>query len=153
MVVAAFKITETGPTPRNVRPHMAKIQRHMWDTMARHWHRYIRPKHFTPAGAAEYGYRPRTADYVDKKRKKYGHNDPLVFTGTSKRLSRIARITATSKGSKTRMSVPALNFHPSTRDELTRFSVRDRRVLLRVGDRDLGKSFREIRARRNRRLK
>lgn len=51
----------------------------------RFWYRFILGKHFTHAGASEYGYQKRSPRYTIYKLKKYGHTYPLVKTGQLKR--------------------------------------------------------------------
>lgn len=73
------------------------------------WHRTYRPRHFTMQAYTLYGYQPRARGYVKRKRKKLGHNRPLVFTGVSEDLSRAKTIRATSKYCHVSMSMPTLN--------------------------------------------
>lgn len=56
-----------------------------WHWAGEYWHREILPRHFTHAGAAEYGYKPRHFKYTRYKLKRYGHTYPLVFRGDMKR--------------------------------------------------------------------
>ncbi len=74
------------------------------------WHKDFRPKHFTRGGAGEYGYRPRTTAYNAKKLKRFGHKDPLVFTGESRTRSRIRNVKATRKGNRISLGTPRINF-------------------------------------------
>jgi len=45
------------------------------------WHVRVRPKHFTAAGARQYGYSPRGEKYTKFKSRKYKHSRPMVLTG------------------------------------------------------------------------
>lgn len=109
-----------------------------------YWHAHFRLKHFTHAGAREYGYTPRKGEagsnrkfagsYTQRKLRKYGHTRPLEFTGESKARSANANITATSRGARCRMNLPRLNWkHPKSliapRDEMTRISPAERQFL------------------------
>lgn len=80
-----------------------------FDTAGRFWHRQYRQRHFEARAYTLYGYQRRKPGYVKRKRKKLGHNKPLVFTGTSERLARARTIRATSNGVVVSMSVPVLN--------------------------------------------
>lgn len=73
------------------------------------WHQHYRPRHFTVQAYTLYGYQRRARGYVYRKRKKLGHNRPLVFTNVSERLSQAKTITSTSKYARVTMSMPTLN--------------------------------------------
>lgn len=69
-------------------------------------------KHFQGGATERYGYRKRTAAYIRRKRKKYGHSIPLVWTGgTRDSIRQNVKITATKNGgrlkSKGRMPMSA----------------------------------------------
>ena len=105
---------------------------------AAEWHRSYLPKHFTRAGAQEYGYKARkgekmspgqrgyTRSYAYRKLKAFGHQDPLVFTGETKQLSRMRKIVYTSKQAKVVLPRKLNWKHPksqiSMRDEITAVS-------------------------------
>ena len=72
------------------------------------WHAEIMPEHFTVAGGKKYSYQPRKGDdeppriklpggrtkrnnaYSWQKRRRFGHNKPLVYTGSSEAAARSA---------------------------------------------------------------
>ena len=94
-----------------------------YSTVMGHWHRRLRPKHFTHAGATEYGYIPRRGEdgsgsarfrgsYTQRKLRKFGHTYPLVWSGRSRQQSNTTRITATAKGGKATYNLPTLNLRP-----------------------------------------
>ncbi len=125
--------------------------------MGRHWHANFAKKHFTHAGAREYGYYKRKGDnltvgskrwkrsYAGQKWRKKGHNLPLVFKGEARRLSRMANIVANSKGVKVKLTkLNKLNFrNPKSRinmrAEMTRVSTAEAEVLTRQGDEEMGR--------------
>ena len=59
----------------------AKARRAALEGALRWWYKTALPRHFTPRGASEYGYHARTSGYNSRKQKKYGHQNPLQFTG------------------------------------------------------------------------
>jgi hypothetical protein len=133
------------------------IQRGVWGAVGRYWHVHFRDKHFTRAGAAEYGYQDRSAAYQRRKAKTYHHQIPLVFTGESRRRVRTARVvpfaTANRVGVRVRMSAPALNFRrsaksPDMREELTTISEGEGRELSRLHRRGTEAGLRQFRGRR-----
>jgi len=91
---------------------------------ARFYFQNIRPKHFERPAVQEYGYAPRQGDpgnpgpkgfkksYVARKIAKFGHNRPLVFSGSSLAATRMATIRPTSKGAQISVPVGYLNFKP-----------------------------------------
>ncbi len=66
---------------------MAKLRRDANRQVMQYWHKEIRPKHFTQKGFSEYKYQRRSRATVDIKRKKYGHNDPIVQQGDAREMS------------------------------------------------------------------
>lgn len=102
-----FKTITYAP-PINARL-VRRAQREAFRSAAKFWHRSIRPKHFKMSAFNEYDYAKRSPEYEKRKRKKKHHNLPLVMTGKSRQLSRMHRITATYKGARITMNVPALN--------------------------------------------
>jgi hypothetical protein len=116
-----FDTTKYGPTPDMARREFNKISRGAWGDAGVYWHQMLRPKHFTHAGATEYGYAKRAgvgltgkafrASYTGRKLRKYGHTYPLVLTGESKvRTATLGRVYATRDSARVTMNAPALNF-------------------------------------------
>ena len=71
------------------------------------WHDRILPGHFTEKAKAKYKYRKRGKVHTDRKRRLYGHEKPLVFSGEMQRdVTRMARITSTARGARVAMSGP-----------------------------------------------
>lgn len=134
-----------------------KAKKGAWERGGQFWHLRLRSKHFTKAGAREYHYTPRKGEagsgvpfktkkyesYQAYKLRRFHHTRPLEKTGELKRLSRMARITSTSKG--VRVALSAANKanlrHPNStinmREELTTISVREEPQIAREIDREL----------------
>ncbi len=51
------------------------------------WHDSFMPWHFQAFGRGKYHYAPRAAAYERRKQRKFGHQDPLVFTGAARNLA------------------------------------------------------------------
>lgn len=98
-----------GPT----RSEINEIIADAYANMVLHWHTNFRPKHFTEGGAREYNYAPRSRKYKARKRKKYGHSNPLQFTGESKRLSESYTLFKSRNGARVRMPVRTFNRRPA----------------------------------------
>jgi hypothetical protein len=86
-----------------------------------HWNEKFRPLHFTVSGGRRYGFKPRKGDnepprltvradtansrgrtianphYSWRKRREKRHNKPLVWSGRSELLSKVMRVSATSR--------------------------------------------------------
>ena len=118
-----------------------------------YWMANFRAKHFTNAGAAEYGYAPRQGDagrlgthgfkrsYQGRKLRAKGHTRPLTWSGDTEKKTRTARVVAfsTSKESRVeiRINAPTLNLkRPGSainmREEMTRISPAEKTVLQTV---------------------
>ena len=140
-------VTEVGATARNLLKGRAlnDVMRETVREMGVYWHGHYLPKHFTPAGAAEYGYTPRTKGYMIRKARVKHHQNPLEYSGESKAratMIRDVRPTATRNNVKVRvvLHTPALNFIPkggriNLRDEVTRVSDREANTLGEVAGR------------------
>ena len=91
------------------------------------WHKEMLPGHFKQSATQFYGYAKRTKRYQIQKARTFGHQKPLVWTGTLERnATRDIQVTGTSKRATGRMKgIQALNFasskpgYPDTRAELT----------------------------------
>lgn len=144
-----FSVTYKGATPGVARKHLRTILRQAFEAMGVEWHQTMRPKHFTKAGAREYAYTPRKGDtgsgtrftnsYTQRKIRKFGHANPLVYTGESRRMSELRDIRATSKGVRVVMRTPRLNYknkhsEVNAREELTRVTPREIQRLQAVFD-------------------
>jgi len=135
-----------------------------WFDVGRFWHRRIRPKHFTPEGGREYKYTARQGSnrspggkgfnrsYTGRKLRQKGHRNPLVWSGQTRALTRIQRITSTSKGVRINLTAAArkLNLRPSgwtvsLGDEMVRVSSKDARMIEDVMNRLLNRRLNENR--------
>jgi len=94
LLLIAFKIVEEGPF---------KLKKRAWNKCIREalehgvdfWHSRIAKLHFRPSAVSRYGYQQRTARYQARKRRRFGHGNPLEYTGRAKRsLLRYLRITS-----------------------------------------------------------
>ena len=75
--------------------------------VGQYWHERMLADHFKIAAEKKYYYQPRKASYIRRKAKRFGHRRPLEFTGDMKRqVTRMARITSTSKGARVAMTGP-----------------------------------------------
>lgn len=152
-----IKITvkERGPTPRGMRTAVNQVLKESWELTGIYWHRMLRPKHFTPSGAAEYQYRSRSRRYTYRKQRRFHHRNPLQYTGTGKALTRPRDVRATRKGVRIVMRANVFNFRPrglNMRDELTRISLVEKQDIERRMERDLERRFKRIPHRETRRV-
>lgn len=126
--------------------HLRDVLREAWEAAGKAHHRRHVPKHFTAAGAREYGYQPRQGErgsssrksfrrsYTGQKLRKWGHTLPLVWSGDSLRRSKIEDVRATSKGVRVVLHTPRFNLRPPGRKEnmsaeVQRVSLREHRFL------------------------
>jgi len=148
-----LKMVYTGAVPGLAVREVNTIKRRAFFGGGVQWHKQFRPKHFTRAGASEYGYAPRSGErgntprggfrrsYTGRKLKQFGHTRPLEFSGEAKALTRMrdVRATATRKRSRVRVVLHAnkLNWrNPDSEinmaDELRRISAAERTQLIRT---------------------
>lgn len=110
-------IVKRGPTPKLAARELNNVNRETVRLMGEYWHQKYFPKHFTHAGATEYGYQERNAHYEMRKLKKYGHTYPLVFSGQGRQDASHPRIVATAKRGEARvqviMNAPVFNLRSS----------------------------------------
>lgn len=106
------------------------------------WHRHRLPVHFTHRAKAMYGYREREGGHEDRKKRRFGHTLPLVFTGASKAamLSQV-RVTSSARGARGYL-FPEKYFwmrfgetHPDKPDEVTRVTEREVQALAKFHER------------------
>jgi hypothetical protein len=111
--------------------------------MGEHFHEVNLPRRFTYAGGKMLGYQPRKEGYTNTKKRRKGHVDPLVWSGTSRKLAteiRDVRVKSTDKNTSVSVHfgrARALNFKSKystidMRDEVTRVADREEGPLVRV---------------------
>ena len=94
MQIQVNYVNPPDATARQVRP----IVKAAMQTVARQWHRQTLPQHFERSAKRKYGYETRSPRYTHRKRKRFGHADPLVYTGDMRRMVlRMVRIAGTAK--------------------------------------------------------
>jgi len=123
---------------------MAKLCKEANKAVMGYWHKEIRPKHFTQKGFSEYKYQRRARATVDMKKKRYGHNDPIVQQGDARAMSSdIKRIRVTpSRASLTVAGPWYMGFRakrkdgqmsPDLKKELAAISRQDALAMARFG--------------------
>lgn len=135
------------------------IRETLAETAGNH-HQFMR-KHFTIAGAREYGYKPRKGEgktgrdfwraYTGRKKKEKGHQRPLVWSGTSETLAKIRDVRATSKRATLIQHARGLNRrNPNSdidmRDEIRTISEPEERVAVQFAGRSLREKYANIHA-------
>lgn len=116
-----------GPSSQS---ELNKVVADTYAEMVMQWHTEFREKHFGEGAYVEYGYARRSKRYQDSKFKKYGHRNPLQFSGESRRLSGFYKLKKSRNGARVSMPVRAFNFKPkgfagNMREEFTRTSKRE----------------------------
>lgn len=129
-MLLTVKKTETGAAPKLLRRAWNDIHRDAAKFAGIYWHTHFRPLHFKNLATRRYGYQFRQGEnmqgakgfrrtYTGQKLRKFGHTRPLVFTGTSERLTEIEDVRATATGGQfgsakatVVMHARALNFRP-----------------------------------------
>jgi len=117
-------VTYRGPVPGSAQfgaTEWREMFRAAWEQVGFFWHERFRPKHFTRAGARQYGY-PAAAKNVryefiklrkmglEPARQNLGYTRPLVYTGDSETLSQIRDVRPTSGGVKIVLQGKGISF-------------------------------------------
>lgn len=98
--MAAFISYELKADLFTARGHNEAMREVNREVLERHRDRNL-PRHFQGGATSRYGYRQRTARYTQRKRRKYGHSIPLVYTGgTRDAIRQNTKITATRNGGR-----------------------------------------------------
>lgn len=107
----SFKVQDRGATPRGMARRINGMKKVAWAGAAELFHTQMRDKRFTQAHARAAGYANRSLAYQRRKRKKWGHNNPLQWSGRTRRDVRMARISSTSNSARVAYSgARVLNF-------------------------------------------
>jgi hypothetical protein len=143
------EIIEQG-SPRQVARLREKAQRGGWMHALEYWHRFVLPVHFTEEGGRRYHYQTRTRAYQKRKQKRYGHQNPLVWSGETRRMVQAERIitNVSARGATLRMRGPKQlyayqkNFkQPYKAGELTTTVHDERRTLAKLVDRESARAM------------
>lgn len=161
----SITVRKRGMTPKVAKRRLNDMHRAAMHEQGVYWRDHFRAKHFTQAGATEYGYTPRQGDrgrpgrhgfnrsYQGRKLRTKGHTRPLVFTGESEEATRNPRIEATAKRGGARVSVKMraykLNFRYAgspidMRAELETVSAKETREMAGVLREDLAQRYRAV---------
>jgi len=161
-MIGEIKVRERGATPGILKRELNKLKKVAFAAAGIHWHQEIRPKHFTSAGAGEYGYAARKGErgnaggygfkrsYTGRKLTAYGHTDPLVLTGESQGRTKMRDVRPTSKKVRIVLHAPALNFHPG---EMEAVSQRDAAAMVKCYERALNAAIKQVRATKSKTIK
>lgn len=132
------KVKKKGPVPGNMtrREYNARIIKPGLEDTGVEYHRELLPIRFTERAKRLLNYTPRKRNYQARKRRVWGHNDPLVWSGESRGIARLRDVRATGKSVKIKIHAKTLNFrHPSSEismsDEVTRIAPSEMQQLTR----------------------
>lgn len=162
-MIGGIRVIEIGPTPRAIKSELGRATIAALRQIGALWHSRFRPKHFTHAGAKEYGYTRRRGEdstfgsksfwgsYTGRKFNRYRHTLPLVYSGLSRRLTAVRDIRATRKRVRIVMPAPALNLRPRNgrirmREEMTRVSRREADFLTETFEGRINREFNAIKS-------
>jgi hypothetical protein len=118
------------------------------------YHKKYTPRRFTTSHARAAGYRKRKGEdlafgtkaywksYMGRKRRR-GHQLPLVWSGVTRRRARSANITVTNNAVRVRYRLNVLNFHPDLRLEFLKILPAEAISLGQVFDREYQRDFRK----------
>lgn len=140
---------------RNLNRHMREVNK----DVLRHWHKEMRPVHFTTRGAAKYKFQRRTNATVKIKKELYHHNLPIVQKGLARSLTgNIKSLRSTPTMARLTMRGPWYLGHrqkrkrgglsPDLKAELTRIDPADAQKLAWMGSRLMKEGLKKDKLRR-----
>jgi hypothetical protein len=119
---------------------MRKVTKYCFYLLGKFWHEKILPEHFKTSAYGRYNYKPRSHKHQARKKEKYGHSLPNVYTGImrDKVLSRTNQdIRNTARGVKIVLHGPIYLYayrksygQPDKAAELTAVDNRDRDLMV-----------------------
>lgn len=120
MLPIKFEIRERGAVPRKLKKATNAATKESWFDTGLHFHSNMSDDRFTHRHATLAGFATRTKAYTSRKLKKFGHTNPLEYTGRTRRVVRTVNITTTSKGATLRYGgANTLNFsNPKARNKI-----------------------------------
>lgn len=147
-------VTYQGATPDIALRELNNVKRQAYLELAEHFWRENLPRRFTWSGGRMLGYSPRSPKYEKAKRKRHGHNDPLVASGRSRDIATSimdikATATKTKTNAKIKIHARALNFrnprsqvHPA--DEVRRIAEKEVQPLVNKLDGFMRQEFKKL---------
>lgn len=121
---------------------------------AEFWFDRYSQRHFTPEGARMYGYAKRSRKYMDAKQSQKHHQDPLVWSGASRKLATIKQIRSTRNWGKASIAARGLNRRAkgmtySMAREMVIVSANERRAMFAQMNRKLTSALKEAGRKKN----
>lgn len=134
---------------------MNKIVRQANKDVMMFWHSTLRDKHFTTKGFSEYRYQRRSRATIDLKKKRFGHNLPIVKSGEAWAMtSNIKSLRSTPTTGTLTMAGPWYlgqrvtrkdgKISPDLKSELTRISKRDMMLMSYFGAQKIREGITEV---------
>lgn len=136
MIAMTQEVQEKGVTPRKYRKHLKEINLAAAKELGEHFHQVNMPRRFTKSGAIMLNYAARKGNYLKRKRKEKGHEDPIVFSGFTKRMVLSVRDVRASGTSKKWVSRVVLRARHVNRFKNPKINLADE--MTRVGPREYG---------------
>lgn len=130
-----FKVTpDDVPTRR-----MEMISRDAMYLVGELWEQRYKPLHFGPGASAKYRYRQRSREYQDRKYRKFGHREVMVWSGLTK-ASVLQKLYPRAYPTRVRVDLPTPSYirmvprggKPALGDELTRTNYGEDKYLEKV---------------------
>lgn len=156
-MIGGVVIQKQGPTPGILAKERNRVQRECFYEAGAFWHSRMLRHHFTRQAFSRYSavYKRRKFKYEKRKLRMFGHTNPLVYSGESRRLAlSIQDVRATSRGNRIVLHSRKLNFkHPKSqinmREELTYISPAEEQGIGNVFDREFQEGIDRIRSAEN----
>lgn len=154
MITLIPEIRKLGLIGRDLTKTIVEVRRWAMEDLGLHFHANNLPRRFTVAGGIFLGFQRRSAKYEARKLRRFGHRDPLVWSGASRTLAlgiRDIRVKANRNSSSVRIVIHARGLNrraaDSTirmQDEIRFVSPREHGPLTRVVDASISKSLKSL---------
>jgi len=144
--------------PRAVARELRAVVKEELQGVIAYWHRKMLKRHFKVGAVQRYRYRRRTEKYQRRKLRLKGHQEPLVWSGETRRMTiRQIRVSGTSKSARGTMSAPRYFWmtgagQPNKPAELTAVTRDEVLELAQVLDQRVTKRLNNLKTRETRRI-
>lgn len=141
-MLETVKIQTRGPVGRDLMPAMTAAKKAAWHATGIEFATNHVDQRFTAAWGREAGYSPRSGQnmqrgtkwfnntYFGRKIRKFGHADPFVWSGETRRNARLAMVGSSGTGATVRLpSVTRINYHPKLALEFRKIIPREAQQL------------------------
>lgn len=156
-MLETVKIETRGPVGRNFLPLFRAASKRAWNETGKEFASNHIDKRFTAAWGREANYSPRSGQnlppgtkgffntYFGRKIRQFGHGDPFVWSGETRRNARAVFVSSSGNGATVRLpAATRINYHPKLALEFRRIIPREATELGQFYDRQLNTHLQNV---------